>query len=150
MDKFINMFAEDQNLRMKKDINPQQLQELSKKHVEAIKPWVTEHGWDVVADEELYLFSLVIHADHDVEFQEHCLSLMKNKSIKRDLVAFLEDRVLVNKGMKQKYGTQVELNSLGMAVPFPIEDKVAVDIRRMAIGMEPLSTYLKNIEASYE
>lgn len=150
MDKFINMFAEDQNLRMMKDIDDKALQELNKKQIESVKPWVYEHGWDVVGQEELYLFTIVIHADHDVEFQEHCLNLMRTASKDQHLMAFLEDRILVNKGMKQKYGTQVSVNILGMAIPEPIEDKAAVDIRRMNIGMKPLHIYLREVEASYE
>lgn len=149
MDKLINMFAEDQNLRMMQIVDEKGLQELSKKQVESIKPWVLQHGWDVTGQEEIYLFTIVIHADHDVEFQEHCLNLMRTGSKNQQLMAFLEDRILVNKGMKQKYGTQVNVNFLGMAVPEPIEDKTSVDVRRMSIGLEPLSSYLRKIEDSY-
>ena len=88
---------------------------------------------------------LVIHQDKNVSFQE--LFLKEAKKEKADLrlstLAHLEDRVLVNKGMKQIYGSQVNSNTLK---PYPIKDEKNVDKLRAEVGLEPLDKYLKGFE----
>jgi hypothetical protein len=70
-------------------------------------------------DEPLFCF------DHDVKFQEYCLNLMKNASdgdVLKKQIAYLTDRILVNTGKKQLYGTQFYLNKKGVYGPRPIKD----------------------------
>ena len=63
-------------------------------------------------------------------------------------IAYLQDRVLVGEGKKQKYGTQTtEVD--GAFRPSPIEDEEHVDERRKTLGMLPLAEYLKQVEAMY-
>jgi len=54
----------------------------------------------------------------------------------------LTDRVEINSGEKQIYGTLVRYNSLGQAYPKPLFDSVNVNKRRGEIGLEPLEQYL--------
>ena len=54
----------------------------------------------------------------------------------------MTDRVEINKGKKQIYGTQVTYNSQGQAYPKPLLDSVNVDKRRAEVGLEPLEQYL--------
>ena len=69
---------------------------------------------------------LVQHADHDPDFQSECLSLMeealKAKDVIASNVAYLTDRVRVNKGLPQIYGTQWGFDNK----PQPIEDETGV------------------------
>jgi len=55
-------------------------------------------------------FTIVQHSDHNVIFQEKCLELMleeyKNGEIPAVCIAYLQDRILINKGEKQIFGTQ--------------------------------------------
>jgi hypothetical protein len=52
-------------------------------------------------------------------------------------VAVLEDRVRLQSGRKQLYGSQLRSVN-GNVVPAPIEDSVHVDMRRDAAGLPPL------------
>jgi hypothetical protein len=52
-------------------------------------------------------------------------------------VAVLEDRVRLQSGRKQLYGSQLRMVA-GTLVPAPIEDSAHVDMRRDAAGLPPL------------
>lgn len=56
--------------------------------------------------------------------------------------AKMKDRLLVEQGKKQVYGTQIKFEHL-IREPFPILNPAFVDKRRKAIGLDPLSPYLK-------
>lgn len=56
-------------------------------------------------------------------------------------VAVLEDRVRLQSGRKQLYGSQLRTVN-GMLAPAPIEDSAHVDMRRDAAGLPPLSQAL--------
>jgi len=130
-------------------------EEVDRQNLKWLKAIVARHGWPgkslVGGQGAKDAWILVQHADHDREFQRQCLDLMealpKGEVDPRD-VGYLIDRVLVGAGKKQKYGTQVELKR-GKAVPKPIENEAEVDARRQAIGMEPLSDYLRSVEKAY-
>lgn len=66
---------------------------------------------------------LIQHADSDVEFQQYCLELMEREvesgGVAKSDVAFLTDRILVNKGKPQLYGTQF-YESKGKLIPMSI------------------------------
>ena len=56
--------------------------------------------------------------------------------------AKMQDRLLVEEGKEQLYGTQIKFEDL-VKTPFPIKDPENVDKRRAKIGLGPLSPYLK-------
>lgn len=93
-------------------------------------------------------WAIVQHCDNDVPFQQQVLVLLGNQVKKHNAsaenYALLQDRVLIGTGKKQRYGTQVRYNpQTKHAKPLPIEDSVHVDERRKAVGLIPLSEYLK-------
>jgi hypothetical protein len=57
-------------------------------------------------------------------------------------VATLEDRLRVQTGRKQLYGTQLRRAANGTLEPLPIEDPKHVDLRRDAAGLPPLARAL--------
>ncbi len=91
---------------------------------------------------------LVQHADMHPEFQREILKLMqaevKQKNASPRNYAYLTDRIAMNAGQPEEYGTQVvyEGDGLGKAVPKSLRDPKNVNKRRAAIGMEPLENYL--------
>ena len=120
---------------------------------ERLKEIIAEHGWptyDLVGSEASRAAWLVVqHSDRDVEFQKKCLALMeplvkKNQVGKRDF-AYLWDRVAVNGGKKQRYGTQIESKD-GKWQPKPVEDPSNLDKRRAEVGLTPIAYYLKVFE----
>jgi len=118
---------------------------VDRNHTQRMKEVVEEIGWPTVskvgaqAAEEAWL--LVQHADLDVAFQKHCLELMKaepESEVSVINIAYLTDRICVNSGLGQVYGTQFRQID-GAHVPCPIEDAGAIDQRRAEIGIGPLS-----------
>jgi hypothetical protein len=91
---------------------------------------------------------LVIHFDDDIAFQKQVLSLMakqlKNKTVPVEAFAILTDRIAVNEGRKQWYGTQTVFDNSTIVLA-PVEDSINVDRRRKAIGLKPVHTYLKEL-----
>jgi len=91
---------------------------------------------------------LVQHADAYPSFQRQVLRLMlpevKAKNASPVNYAYLTDRVAINSGQPEEYGTQVvyEGAGLGKAVPKSLRDPKNVNKRRAAIGMESLENYL--------
>lgn len=84
------------------------------------------------------------HADHDVALQERALELL-DAAVERGeapmhVAAFLTDRVCVNRGRPQVYGTQFfgHGDSYG---PRPIRDPDTLDERRSTVGLEPFRYY---------
>ena len=117
---------------------------------------IQRHGWPTSAmvgrEGVEAAFLLVQHADRDPEFQREMLPLVEQSYEAGDLsgqdVALLTDRVLVNAGQAQRYGTQVEIVE-GEAVVKPIEHPEQVDELRAALGMPPLDEYLQELRKLY-
>lgn len=91
---------------------------------------------------------LVQHCDEDLYFQVEVLAAMeKLLSLKECSItdfAYLTDRVRVNQGKEQIYGTQVELNKEGTAfIPKSLFKPNEVEKRRAEIGLYPLKDYLE-------
>lgn len=115
------------------------------------------YGWissDVIGFKANQVLFLVIqHSDPAV--QEKYLPLLRQavkekKAFGYDL-ALLEDRVLIHRGMKQIYGSQIQCDSTGKNCwILPIEDEKNVDKRRAAVGLEPLAAYVKNWNIEYK
>lgn len=111
---------------------------------------IDAHGWpssDLVGEDGASAAWLIAqHADFDVAFQQRALGLMADAvaagRADASELAFLEDRVAVNTGAEQTYGTQIRCRG-GVAEPAtPISDPGEVDQRRAGVGLEPLADYL--------
>lgn len=133
----------------------QRLEDADRQNLIWFKDVVAKHGWPskslVGGQGAKDAWILVQHADTDRVFQQKCLDQMK--ALPKDEVdqrdtAYLTDRVLVGTGKKQLYGTQVIFKD-GKAAPNPIKNPDQVDLRRKAMGLEPLAEYLKFVEQVY-
>ena len=100
------------------------------------------------------LFAVVQHSN--LEMMEKYYPQLKKLADEGEAspiaAAMMEDRILMNKGQKQKYGTQAssELREDGSAAIWPIENPDIVDSLRSAIGFD--QTVLENakrLEAEY-
>ena len=68
----------------------------------------------------------------------------KNGDLSMSEVALMEDRLLMENGEKQKFGTQiVKDRKKGIWIVYPIEDPKHVNIRRASIGLQPIEKYLE-------
>ncbi|WP_040279460.1 DUF6624 domain-containing protein [Psychroserpens damuponensis] len=108
-------------------------------------------GYDLVGKEGATNFWLMVqHSDHNPEFQTKVLKQMKieieNNNADPSDYGLLVDRVLLNTGKAQVYGTQVTYNmNTGQAYPKPLSDSINVNERRKSIHLEPLEAYLNTM-----
>ena len=103
------------------------------------------HGWptagSVGAEAARRAWLVAQHADRQLGLQRRALTLMTEavragEADPRQL-AMLQDRVLVNEGRRQIYGTQIAGVVDGAPVPWPCEDPERMDDRRAEVGLEP-------------
>lgn len=105
-------------------------------------------GFDLVGEEGSQNFWLMVqHSDKNPNFQKEVLQKMKIEVGKGNAdpssYGMLVDRVKLNTGSKQVFGTQVTYNmETGQAYPKSLEDSLHVNQRRKSIGLEPLEEYL--------
>jgi hypothetical protein len=108
-------------------------------------------GYDLVGEKgSMHFFLLAQHSDNDPSFQEQVLVALKGQVDRKNtdpkLYAYLLDRVRVNKGEKQVYGTQLQRKKgvEGMELA-PAIDPEKLDQRRATVGLPPVDEYLKMI-----
>jgi hypothetical protein len=130
------------------------LQAIDAVHLKALRHIVAANGVptsDAVGGDGLSVFWLLIqHADCDVPLQETILKAFEraNTGIPLDKIALLTDRVRVNQGRPQVYGTQFQQID-GKFVPLAIEDPENLSARRETMGLMPMVDYQCGLRAIY-
>ena len=109
-------------------------------------------GADLVGESSSHNFWLIVqHSDHDVDFQEEVLGKMykevTNDNASKVDMAYLVDRVNINRGRPQIYGTQVYYDENNEPYPKDIEDISKVDSLRTTVGLEEIKYYLSLMKA---
>ena len=106
-------------------------------------------GKDKVGNAVGVFWTIIQHSD--LATQKKYLPLFQEGAQKGDItkegVAMLEDRINMNEGKPQRYGSQLIENELGKLVVYQLLDAEKVDDWRSEMGMEPLDDYLKRINA---
>lgn len=115
-----------------------------------IRQIIDRYGWpgkdDIGEEANETLFLCIQHVD-ELEVQEKYLPLLKHAVDKGNAegwhYAFLTDRIRMNSGRKQVYGTQTIVDSNGeLDYVVPLEDPDNVDSLRRSVGLEPMDVYL--------
>jgi hypothetical protein len=158
--KCINTCTKVDQIALKQDVDNKTWGKITRKNALVLKSIVLRYGWPTVslvgklASRNAWL--IVQHADHDIGFQRKCLKLMENifkenpNDVSVENIAFLTDRVLVNKGEKQIYGTQLQRSKDGQLIPRPIKTRRGVDERRKEVGLETLEEYIRRANRQTE
>lgn len=125
------------------------------KHTARLKAIVADIGWPTIAKvgkkAAAAAWLIAQHADADSKFQAQCLKLMHEAAadeVDRSDLAYLEDRVRINTGRPQLYGTQFYTKD-AVLQPRPIEDPAGLDKRRKAMDLKPFSEYEAEMQAFY-
>jgi len=142
--KILSLVKKDQRMRQSNKWD----QKIDRANTKELKKLIKKYGWpdiELVGKEASKGAWLIAqHADHDVKFQEYCLNLMKKKlkdnKIEQQYFAYLTDRVLVNQGKPQLYGTQFYLKK-NKLIPRPIKDETGLNKRRRKFKLEPFTKY---------
>lgn len=111
-------------------------------------------GFDLAGKEGSENFWLMVqHSDHNPKFQKKVLQKMKlevekgNASPKN--YAYLVDRVKLNTGQQQIYGTQFSYNELGQAYPKNLFDSLNIDKRRKSVGLNSMLDRMNEMTTSH-
>jgi len=126
------------------------------RNTKKIKDIVAGNGWptkELVGVEGVSAAFIIVQHSLDLNFQESMLSNLgksyeRNEGISGQQLALLTDRVLLARGKKQTYGTQVAVENNEIIFK-PIEDKKIVDKLRAKMKMPPLAFYKKVMEEAY-
>jgi hypothetical protein len=150
-----NRVAADQEVRKASPVDAERMRQVDMENVSWLKSYFQEHAWpsisEIGADASNKLFFIAQHADHDLEFQEQVLSAMialPDGEIKKSNIAYLTDRVRVAKNLPQVYGTQFE-DFDDYVVLRTVENLDGLDVRRSAMGMEPIQEYLNSASEAF-
>jgi hypothetical protein len=65
-------------------------------------------------------------------------------------LAYLADRVRMNDGRDQLYGSQFVLGEHGELEPWPVDDAEAVDARRARLGLPPFAEHAAAMRARWK
>lgn len=129
---------------------------VDQENLEFLKRLVGKHGWLsrtlVSADGAKAAWLMLQHADSDREFQKECLEMMKGLpagEVEGKDIAYLTDRILVNEGQPQIYGTQIKSSASGGLELAPLLEPELVDERRKKMGLGPIQEYLSEIRKQF-
>jgi len=112
-------------------------------------------GFDRVGTTGSYNYWLLVqHADFDPDFQQRVLDSMKvqldQNNANPNNYAYLTDRVRVNTGRKQVFGTQLDINMFtGKVKSLPTENWESINERRLSMGLETIEEYLSENQESH-
>jgi hypothetical protein len=122
---------------------------LTVEHGDRLDEIMDTYGWPTVSlvgtEAARRAFLIAQHADQQLHVQRRAVRLMEQavadgEASAHDL-ALLRDRMLVNSGHEQIYGTQVAEVRDGVPVRWPCADADRVDQLRAEVGMEPFATH---------
>ncbi len=98
---------------------------------------------------------IVLNCNDDSWFQTGVLKAMylamEENDISTSDYAFLADRIRINRGKTQIYGTQIKYNEKASSYePYEIRDEKNVDQRRVLMGLAPIKKYMQEVNQKYQ
>lgn len=114
-----------------------------------------QYGWPSpaeVGNTNQGLFLVIQHATLSVQLKYLPMfrEAVKTRYFFPPNLALLEDRVAIEQGKKQIYGSQISYDAKSNSYHLlPIEDEAHVNDRRAKLGLEPLAEYLKHWNIAY-
>jgi hypothetical protein len=101
---------------------------------------------NIVGDTALWaIFMVIQHSQKNKireQFLEPFIQLAKDNEIEKSDVAYLHDRILVDRKEKQIYGTQYFYANDGKKILFPLKNRDKIDSLRASVGLGILKAYL--------
>lgn len=116
---------------------------------------IKTYGWptSAVVDQDGVMATFhILNNAGTYEFQRDLLPVIvaaiKKDSLQKSEFAGLYDRLRVNAGMKQLFGTQA-VSMGGFLVLYPIEDEGRLAVRRAEYGLPSIDQYMRILENTY-
>ena len=84
-----------------------------------------------------FAFLMLQHSSYDVrkKYYKTIKFAMENNHLEKRYFAMYLDRLLIDEGKKQLYGTQIQKNIEGKLVLFPVKRKFNMNRRRLRLGL---------------
>jgi len=122
----------------------------SNKELEQVRLILEKTGWPSIKSvgekANTAVWMVVLEANN--ETKERYLPLLKASVAKGESnpahLAYIEDKILVSKGLPQLFGTQLSVQ-MGETSLYPVSNPEALNKRRKAIGLEPIEVYLASV-----
>ncbi|WP_369199597.1 DUF6624 domain-containing protein [Streptomyces sp. PU-14G] len=128
---------------------------LTARHGDRLRVLLEQHGHWPTAEEvgeegTLGAWLVAQHADRQIDVQRLALRLLE-AAVEDGTAgpegparqAFLSDRLHVNAGLPQRYGTQIQgVSDTGEPVLWPVEDPEKMDAYRRDVGIPPFAEYV--------
>lgn len=130
---------------------------IDKENLKIVQEILDKHGFLGVEEVGVLgnkaLFIVIQHGS--LETQEYYLPLLnqaaKDEKLEPSLVAMLKDRIAIENGNKQIYGTQIGTDpNTGKHYIFPMVDPEEVNFRRANVRLSPIENYLANWGLSWD
>jgi hypothetical protein len=124
-----------------------EMEAVHRQNAARLREIIAEHGWpqeEIVGEDGAKAAWLIAqHAIGEPDFQRQTLVLLKKHGAEGKLpawqAAYLEDRIAVQEGRPQRYGTQwIDDIRDGLTRPMPMEDPERVNELRASVGLGPL------------
>jgi hypothetical protein len=145
----------DELLAMAADTEPAHRAEHADRLWTILDDYESWPGWQLVGRDGADAAWLVAQsAIEDVGLQHRCLEMLEVSVACGDAdpvhLAYLADRVRMNDGRDQLYGSQFVLGEHGDLQPWPVYDAAAVDARRARLGLPPFATHAAAMRARWD
>jgi hypothetical protein len=139
----------EQNALHAGDITEAEKEALLRRNSDWLKAVLARIGWFDISrygrEASQAAWLIVQHSDHDPAWQQQVLADLAPRvargDMQRNYYAYLVDRVAVNAGRPQSYGTQGRCEGPGDLRLFEVSDRDNLDRRRAEMGLESLADY---------
>ncbi len=119
-----------------------------------LKADLDRNGWYGISrygkEADMAAWLMVQHSDQDLPFQQKVLAMLEplvaTGDTSKSNFAYLVDRVAVNSGRPQRYGTQGLCTGPGKWEPREMEDPANLDRRRADVGLPPEAEYIEGFK----
>lgn len=134
------------------------MEAVHRQHNARMREIIARYGWpgrSLVGDNGCRAAGFIVqHAILDPDLQQHCVPLLEQAVAVGEafpfMLAFLQDRVLMEQGKPQVYGTQHVDGPNGTLVPWTIVDPEHVNERRQRMGLQPLEERTQELREQRE
>lgn len=150
--QFESLASEDQQARNRTHISDSELEDLAAKAQPVLESTFTRYGWpklSVFGTEACNNFWLLVQ-HQPLSVEQQMLPAMRSALAQGEAsstnYAYLFDRVQVDEGKPQHWGTQAHCEGIEAKL-FPVDDPARLDDRRAALAMEPIAQYLSSLKS---
>jgi hypothetical protein len=126
-------------------------------NLEAVKKIINKYGWlgynEIGNDCNLILFNTIQKADLQTQITYFPIikDAVKNNRALKIHELYLQDRIYLNQGRHQIYGSQVLLDPESEKYfVLPLDEPESVDKRRAEVGLQPMADYISKWDLKWD